>query len=102
MSLWVFFSYLNTSSVISIITIIFRLKIIAVRSQFLVYLLTIEVFIILGYTIILFKRRAWGISSMYVFVFIIVIVIGAVIGMRIVVGASRSSSKQIELIIIKG
>jgi len=78
------------------------LKILLVRRQFLVYLLVLEFIIIMNYVLILSSLKSSNRSYLLLFVFIVTIVIGAVVGISIMVAQSRSSDNQLELILIKG
>lgn len=77
-------------------------KIILIRSQFLVYLLSIEFIIVINYCIILVNLKYSTSSYIFIFIFMVTIVIGAVIGIRMIIAQSRSSDNQLEIILMKG
>ena len=67
------------------------------RNHFLNFLILLEVFIIIGYIIIV-TEAVWLSSSLsFMFVFIVIIVIGACVGISLLVAVTRLINKDIEI-----
>ena len=84
-----------------IIAFLLLIKIVYIRKHFLVLLLILEAMIIVIYYIFNNWVGALNRSSLSLFIFIVIIVAGACVGLAIMALISRSTSKEREFIMVK-
>merc|ERR1712001_226451 len=81
----------------AIIFIIILTKLIFFRNHFLNLLILLEVFIVLGYVLIVSEISLVSSSTISLFLFIVVIVLGACLGISLLVIITRTLNKKLEL-----
>jgi len=88
--------FINTNILLGA-TILLILKLISSRNHFLNYLITVEVFIVMVYTNILYEVRYLSSSRALLFLLIVVMVGGACVGISLLVVVTRIINKELEL-----
>ena len=74
------------------------IKLIFFRNHFLNLLILLEVFIVLGYILIVREISLLNSSTTSLFLFIVVIVLGACFGISLLVIVTRTLNKKLELV----
>ena len=77
------------------------IKVMFIRSNYLVFLIMIEVIILISFVLMIIIKGINTSSGLIVFILICLIVAGACLGISALVAVSRSFSKEVELFSIK-
>ena len=77
------------------------IKIVLMRSNYLVFLIIIEILMLISFLLMIIIKGINTSSGIIVFILICLIVAGACLGMSALVAVSRSFSKEMELFFIK-